>query len=353
VVRRPQFQNCLAATLLRGRRCLSDLPWASRRRLLLALSAGALVPGLAFAQRSSRIYRLGVLVSSSAVLKDAHWVAFFRHLGELGLVEGRNLAIELRSAENRPERLPALAAELAKLRCDVFFGASNEAALTALTAASRDTPIVVVAVDFDPLASGKVASLAQPGGRLTGVTAMQSTMPAKRLELLREMLPGASRVTVFTNAQTAEQLSVTQSAAPRLGMALQVVNFKNPPFDYDRGFASATAARADALFVLGSGLWVPARRTIIERALSAHLPSAFHHSGWVEAGGLMSYGFSFPALWRRGAEMVASVLRGANVSEIPMEQPSTFELAINLKTAGALGVAIPRPLLLRADRVFD
>jgi putative ABC transport system substrate-binding protein len=324
-----------------------------RRRLLLSLAPALLAPRLAFSQSPTRTYRLGVLVTNSAALKEPHWIAFFRRLGELGLVEGRNLAIERRIADNRIDRLPALAAELAKLKCDVLFSGATEPALAALAAASVDTPIVAVAVDFDPVATGDVASLARPGGRVTGVTAMQSTMPAKRLELLKEMLPRIAKVAVFTNAQTFEQLTVVQGAAKRMGLALHVVDFKSPPFDYDAGFASATGAKVDALFVLGSGLWVPARRTIIEDASKARLPSVFHHSGWVEAGGLMSYGFSFPALWQRGAEIVASVLRGTKVSDIPMEQPTTYELAINLKTARALGLTISQSMLLRADRVIE
>jgi putative ABC transport system substrate-binding protein len=324
-----------------------------RRRLVLALGAALLASRPAFSQAPSRKYRLGVLVTNSASLKDPHWIAFFQRLRELGLVEGQNLVIERRTPENRLDRLPALAAELAKLKCDVFFSGASEATLAAVAAVSPDTPIVAVAVDFDPVATGDVASLAHPGGRVTGVTAMQSTMPAKRLELLKEMLPRASKVAVFTNAQTTEQLSVVQGASRRMGLALYVVDFKIPPFNYDAGFASATGARADALFVLGSGLWVPARRTIIEGASKANLPSVFHHSGWVEAGGLMSYGFSFPAMWRRGAEIVASVLRGTKVSDIPMEQPTIFELAINLRTARMLGTTIPQSMLLRADRVFE
>ena len=324
-----------------------------RRKLLLLLGSGIFAPGLAFSQSLTRKYRLGVLATNSAALKDAHWIEFFRRFGELGLLEGRNLVIERRTADNHLERLPALAAELAKHKCDVFFSGAAEATLAALVAASPDTPIVTVAVDFDPIATGDVASLARPGGRVTGVTAMQSTMPAKRLELLREMLPGAAKVAVFTNAQTSEQLSVVQGTARRMGLALHVIDFKSPPFDYDAAFARAIAAKVDALFVLGSGMWVPARRTIIERALKARIPTVFHHSGWVEAGGLMSYGFSLPSLWRRGAEITASILRGAKPSEIPMEQPKVFELAINLKTARTLSVTIPQSILLRADKAIE
>lgn len=198
-----------------------------------------------------------------------------------------------------------------------------------------------------------MASLSRPGGRVTGVTAMQATMPAKRLELFREMLPRAGKVAVFTNSETADQLSLVQGTARRLGWPLHVIDFKVPPFDYRAAFASAVDAKADALYVLGSGLWVPARQSIVQQALSARLPSAFHHLGWAETGGLMSYGFDFPALWRRGAEMVAAALRGAKVGEMPMEQPSVFQLAVNLKTAKALGTQIPPSFIARADRLIE
>ena len=325
----------------------------SRRQLILASGAAMIKPASVLAQTVDRKYRLGVLVTSAAALKDPHWAAFFQRLGELGLVEGRNLTIERRQADERLERLPALAAELAALKCDIFFTGGAAAGLAALSAVGKATPIILIAVDFDPVATGDVASLARPGGRVTGVTAMQATMPAKRLELLKEMLPGTGKVGVFSNSQTAEQLSVVQGTARRMGLSLHIVDFKDPPFDYKAGFANAVSAKVDALFVLGSGLWAPARTTIIELALKARLPSVFHHLGWVEAGGLMSYGFDFPAMWRRGAEMVAAVLRGAKASEMPMEQPSVLQLALNLKTAKALGVQIPPSFIVRADRVIE
>lgn len=326
----------------------------NRRKLVVALGASALVRSLkSFAQAvAGRTYRLGWL-STSNIYREPHYVAFVQRLSELGLSEGRNLSIERRHGDNRLERLPALAAELAKLKCDVFFGGGTEAVLAALTSASRDTPIVFVAVDFDPVATGDVASLARPGGRVTGVTALQSSMPAKRLELLKELLPGVRKVAVFTNEQTSAQLSLVEGTARRLSLPLHVVDFKRPPFDYEAGFADAVRAKADALFVLGSGLWVPGRRNITELALKARLPTVFHQFDWVEAGGLMSYGFNFPSMWRRGAEMVAKILRGTKPADIPMEQPTTYELAINLKTAKALGVKIPNSVLVRADRVIE
>jgi putative ABC transport system substrate-binding protein len=161
------------------------------------------------------------------------------------------------------------------------------------------------------------------------------------------------KVAVFTNEQTAAQLALAQGTARRLGLALHVIDFKRPPFDYPAGFADASRAKADALFVLGSGLWVPARRLIPELALKARLPTVFHQAQWAEDGGLMSYGFNFPKMWRRGAEMVANILRGAKPGEIPMEQPTEYELVFNRKTARTLGIKIPQPLLIRAERVID
>src|SRR5262245_29007983 len=162
------------------------------------------------------------------------------------------------------------------------------------------------------------------------------------------------RRSIRSNEQTSTtQLALVQGTARRLGLPLHVVDFKRPPFDYEAGFADALRAKVDALFVLGSGLWVPARREIIERALKARLPSVFHHSQWAEAGGLMSYGFSFPWMWRRGAEMVAAILRGAKAGDIAMEQPTTLELAINLKTAKSLRITILQSLMLRKDRMIE
>lgn len=325
----------------------------SRRKILIGAAASAFAsPRSGFTQARGNVYRLGWL-STADLGKEPHYIAFAKRLGELGLVEGRNLEIDRRNGGNRLERMPALAAELAKLKCDVFFGGGAEATLDALANASRDTPIVFIAVDFDPVATGDVASLARPGGRVTGVTALQSSLPAKRLDLLKQLLPNTDRIAVFANEQTSEQLSLAQGTARRLGLQLHVVDLKRPPFNYAAAFADVQRAKSQALFVLGSGLWVPARATIIDLALKARLPTVFHQADWVAAGGLMSYGFNFPAMWRRGAEMVASILRGAKAGDLPMEQPMTYELAINLKTARTLGLTVPQSMMIRADRVIE
>lgn len=210
-----------------------------------------------------------------------------------------------------------------------------------------------MAVDFDPITTGHIVSAARPGGQITGITAVQSVLPGKRLELLKELLPNTRKAAVFANDQTVGQLAVSRDAATRLGLALHVIQFKQPPFDYEAAFAEAVRAGVDALFVLGSGLFVPARRRIPELALKARLPSVFHHSQWVEAGGLMSYGFNFPRMWRSGADMVAKIVGGAKAGDIPMEQPTTYELAINMRTAKALGVRIPESIRVRVDRVIE
>ncbi len=325
----------------------------NRREWLISLGAGVLIAAHpARAQTPRRNARIG-WVSLSNSFREPYALAFVERLAELGYVEGRNLIIERRHADNRIEEMQKVPAQLGKLQCDVFFGGGAEANLAALANADRHTPIVFVAVDFNPVATGDVASLARPGGRVTGLTALQSTLPAKRLELAREMLPNSNRMAIFTNEQTTAQLALVQGTARRLGLELQVIDFKRPPFDYEGGFADALRAKSDALFVLGSGFWVPARSKIVELALRSKLPSVFHHAQWVETGGLMSYGFSFPWMWRRGADMVVSVLHGGKPSEMPMEQPTEYELVFNRKTARALDLRIPQTLLLRANRVID
>jgi putative ABC transport system substrate-binding protein len=249
--------------------------------------------------------------------------------------------------------LTALAAELSRQRCDLFFAGGAAANLRALANTAGQTPIVFVAVDFDPVAEGYVASLARPGGRITGVTSLQSELPAKRLELRKELLPLARKAAVLTNEQTTGQLAVAQDAAKRLKLDLHVMDMKRPPFQFEPAFAEAVRAGADSLMVLGSGLWVPMRREIIALTIKSGLPSVFHQAQWAQLGGLLSYGFDFADMWRRGAEMSAKVLRGAKPSEIPFEQPSVYELALNMKTAKALGITVAPTFLTRVNKVIE
>ena len=322
-----------------------------RRTFLMALGGALAWPRFALAQQPDRTYRVGWL-SSSTPRTESYFVAFEQRLRELGFAEGRNLVIEFRFAEGRIDRLPELAADLARQKCDVLLAPGTEAGLAAIKRASRDTPIVMVANDYDPVATGHIASLARPGGRITGVSQLQSELPAKRLELLKEVLPKARRVAVFSDTSSAGQLEAVQAGAMRLGVTLQVLEFTRAPYDYDGAYAASVRAKAEALLVLASGNFVPARRRIPELALKHRLPSIFGNALWAEAGGLMSYGPNFSDFYRRAAEQVSTILRGATPADMPVEQPTVFELMINLKTAKALGVTIPQSVLVRADKVF-
>ena len=324
----------------------------SRRRLLLAGAAAAAASGRIGAQQPGRTYRLGWL-SSGGSRAEAYNYAFVERLRELGFVEGRNLDIEFRSAQGVAERLPAIAAELVKVNCDVLFVPGAEAALIAAKQASRDTPIVVSAGDYDPVATGHVASLAKPGGRITGVTQLQIQIAAKRLEVLCELLPKAKRVAVFADIATVEQLAFVKAAASRLAVALDVVEFKQGPYDFEAAFAAIVRRKAEALMMLASAFFVPARVRICELARTHRLPGVYTNYLWAEAGGLISYGANLSDTYRRAADKVAQVLKGVKPADIPVEQPTTVEMVVNLATARALGVAIPASIAARADRAIQ
>jgi putative tryptophan/tyrosine transport system substrate-binding protein len=324
-----------------------------RRRSFLALLGAALLrPPDVLAQSSDRVRRICWL-DSAGTRNEPYQVAFVQRLAELGFVEGRNLSIEFRTAAGRSERLPELAAELAREPCDVLLAPGSEAGLVALKNATRDTPIVIVANDYDPVASGHIVNLARPGGRITGVTQLQSELPTKRLELLKELLPKLRRVAVLSDTATAGQLKSAEAEATRLSVTVHVLALKRAPYDYEDAFADAARNKDQALLALASGNFVSARRLIPELALKHRLPSMFGNYLWAEAGGLMSYGPDFSDFYRRAAEKVAMILNGAKPAEMPLEQPSAVELVINLRTARELGLAIPASLRLRATRLIE
>ena len=324
----------------------------NRRKFLIALGGVLALPRFGLAQEADRTYRVGWLASTGR-RAEPYNIAFEQRLRELGFAEGRNLVVEFRATEGRIETLPELAADLARQNCDVLLAPGTEATLAAIKQASRDTPIVMVAVDYDPVATGHIASLARPGGRITGVSQQQLELPAKRLELLKELLPTAKRIAVFSDTGTAGQLRAVQAGAKRLDVALQVLEFTRTPYDYNRAFAESVRAKAEALLVLTSAHFVPARRQIPELALKHRLPSMFGNAVWADAGGLLSYAPNFSEFYRRAAEQISKILKGVNPADIPVEQPTTFELVINLKTAKALGISIPQSIRVRADRLIE
>jgi putative ABC transport system substrate-binding protein len=327
------------------------------RRTFLAGTGVVLLaaPLAAEAQQAAKIARIGYL-SINAVTGRHLTEAFRQALRDLGYVEGGNVVMEYRDAEGRAERLPALAAELLALKVDVIVAPSTPAALAAKQATST-LPIVFIGASV-PVTDGLVTSLARPGGNVTGLSVLASELVGKRLELLKQAVPGVSRVAVLwqpggQGERTDKDLvKEAEVAARALGVRLQLVEARGPA-DIDRAFADMTRARAGALAVLGSPMLFAERRRLADLAAKNRLPAVYARREWVEAGSLMAYGPNVADLFRRAATYVDKILKGAKPGDLPVEQPQKFELVINLKTAKALGLTIPPSLLGRADEIIQ
>jgi putative ABC transport system substrate-binding protein len=319
------------------------------------LIGGLFSPVAAEAQPAAKVARIGVLAGDMAGAPHMY-EAFRQGLRDLGYVEGRNLMIEYRDAEGKLDRLPALAAELVALKVDVIVAANTRAALAAKQA-TRSLPIVFSNAS-DPVASGLVISLARPGGNVTGLSNLSSELVGKCLEQLTQAVPRVSRVAVLWQPGALggrtekDMLKAADVAARALEVQLQVVEARGPA-DFDRAFSEMTRARAGALTVLSSTLFLIERRRLAELAARHRLPMAFPWREGVDAGSLMSYGMDFPDLFRRAATYVDKILKGAKPGDLPVEQPTKFELVINLKTAKALGLTIPQSVLSRADLIVE
>jgi ABC-type uncharacterized transport system substrate-binding protein len=321
------------------------------------LAGGLLTAPLAAeAQQAAKSARIGFLSAGSPPITPHLLEAFLQGLRELGYVEGRNLVIEYRFAEGKFERLPALAAELVALKVDVIFAGGSAQALAAKQS-TKTIPIVFIFAG-DPVADGLVTSLARPGGNLTGLASVASDLVGKRLEQLKQAVPGVSRVAVlwhpggFGGGTNKNMLKATDAAARALGVRPQFVEVRGPE-DFDRAFSDMTKARAGALTVLGSVVFSIERRRLVDLAAKNRLPAVYALREFVDAGGLMSYGANQADLNRRVAAYVDKILRGAKPADLPIEQPTKFDLVINLKTAKALGLTIPPSLLQRADEVIQ
>jgi putative ABC transport system substrate-binding protein len=326
------------------------------RRTFLATLAGGLLaaPLAAKAQPREKVPRVGYLNpgSHSDQGRQRRFEAFRPGLRELGYVEGQNIAIESRWAEGKDDRYPALAADLVRLKVDVIVAVSG-AATKAAQQATRTIPIVMSVV-IDPVGSGLVASLARPGGNVTGLTIMASDLVGKQLELLKEVVPKVSRVALLWNPANpggAPQLRQAEAAARALGVQLQLLEARDPQ-EIDSAFAVMTRERAGALLILPDAIFGNQQRRIAELAAKRRLPSLFGVGEYAESGGLMTYSANNLDLERRAATFVDKILKGAKPADLPVEQPAKFELVINLRTANALGLTIPQSLLLRADEVI-
>ena len=328
---------------------------STRRQLLIAIGASALAPLASFAQQRGKLWRIGFLLAGARPASiDAHYLgAFARGLRELGYVEGKNFEIEWRFAEGNYQRLPALAAELVGLKVDLLV-TGGIAANRALQQATSTIPIVNATMS-EPVANGLVASLTRPGGNITGLSLTTTDMSPKHLELLKIMLPKLSRLAMLVNlgnpAHTATAKSI-ETNAKKLGVRVLQLDARNPD-GIQRNFAIMKQERADAVIVLVDAFFLGQRQQFAELALKNHLPSIFSAQEHVEAGGLMSYGQSLTDLYRRAAGYADKIFKGAKPADMPIEQPAVFSLAINRKTAKALGLTIPQELLLRADEVIE
>jgi putative ABC transport system substrate-binding protein len=325
----------------------------SKKVICLALSAILLALALPTqAQQPKKVPRIGVMWLYSPDIASPFSEAFRQGLRGLGYIEGQNIALEERWAEGRYDRLPSLAAELVRLNVDIIVTASTQAA-QAGQQATRSIPIVMTVVS-DPVESGLVGSLARPGGNVTGLSLMHPDLSGKRLELLKEVIPKLSRVAVLSNLSNPiipPLLRETEAAARALGVQLQVVEVRGPT-ELDSAFSVITRDRAGALVVLPDGIFQNERRRIAALAAKGRLPAMYAWREAVDAGGLMAYGASLPDIFRRAAVYVDKILKGTKPADLPVEQPTKFELVINLNAAKQIGLTIPPNVLARADKVI-
>jgi putative ABC transport system substrate-binding protein len=328
------------------------------RRAFMAMMAGGLLaaPRAAGAQKAGKVWKIGVLWTSSPSLVSPAQAALRQGRRELGYVEGQNIAVEDRYAENNPERLRELAAELVRLRADVIVTQGTPAAKAAKEA-TRTVPIVMTLVG-DPVGMGLISSFARPGGNVTGLSNIASELNSKRLALLKEAVPKLSRLAVLWDSTGSAPQGdpygrrATEEAGRSLGLAVQILTVRGPG-DFPSAFGAASKEHAEALLVLPSRILAWNVKPLVELAEKHQMPTMYQTREFVDAGGLMAYGASSVPLFARAAFFVDKILKGAKPADLPIEQPTKFELVINLKTAKALGLTIPPSLLQRADQVIE
>jgi ABC-type uncharacterized transport system substrate-binding protein len=325
------------------------------RREFITLLGGAAVawPLVARAQQAGKVWRIGILDTTSVALNAANFDALRQGLRQHGYIEGQNLVIDYRSADGRVERFPDLAAELVHLKVDLIVTRGTPA-VVAVKNATKTIP-VVMAASGDPIGAGVVAGLARPGANVTGLSAFVTELQAKRLELLKELVPGINRIAALLNMSspaTPPQWEQTKAAARTLAIEPQLLDVRKPE-DLNRAFETAIRQRAEALVVGINALTQANRRPIADLATKHRLPAIYPSREFVDAGGLVAFGVNYPDLYRRAATYVDKILKGAKPADLPIEQPTKFEMVINLKTAKALGLDVPPTLLARADEVIE
>jgi putative tryptophan/tyrosine transport system substrate-binding protein len=328
----------------------------STRRDFIALLGGAAVawPVSARAQHGEPRKRIGVFAASAAnpVMGPAYQ-AFLDELRKVGFTEGQNLIVDHRPTEQDLSTLSTQAIDMVSADPDALVALGSERALQACLQASRSLPIVFVANNYDPIARGYVQSLPKPGGNTTGIFLRQTELAEKQVELLTQAFPDRARLAVLWDSISADQFVAAEQRAKLLRLEVHSRKMENPPYDLESAFGSLTDAGADMLLVLSSPFFALRRGQLIELALRQRLPTMFIFKGYVDAGGLMSYGADNVAMYRHGATFVSKILKGSRPGDLPVEQPTKYEMVVNLRTAKALGVELPTAILLRADEVIE
>jgi putative tryptophan/tyrosine transport system substrate-binding protein len=325
-----------------------------KRREFITLLGGSAAawPLAARAQQSGKLVRIGVLgptLNNPPAIEQ--YQAFRTQLAELGFREGQNLTIDYGHLDD-PRGPFVVAAELVRSRPDLIVTSGPETSLQAVVGASGFIPVVMIAFNFDPLARGYIPSLARPGGNITGLVFQQLELAQKQVELLTQAFPDRTRLAILFDALSG-QIDAAQRAAKALNLQMQALRLENPPYDFDAAFRDAASGGAQMALVLSSYFFLPQQDRIVALANAHRLPAMFIVKHWALAGGLMSYGADFPQMYRRAADYVAKILKGAKAADLPVERATKFELVVNLKTAKAIGIELPTAILLRADEVIE
>ena len=327
----------------------------TRRREFITLLGGAAAawPLAAHAQqRPSKFSRIGFLGLRGTVISDMGYAAFIDELRRLRFAEGQNLVVvDYHPPDSGPNPAFAAAVEMIRSNVELIVADGGELHLKAALAASPTIPIVLIANSFDPIARGYVASLARPGGNITGIFQRQPDVARKRVEIMREAFPDKTHLAVLWDAITSEQFEAAKRTAESLNLQLHSVKLENSPYDFEAAFRAMTDAQM--LLVLSSYLFSSSRSRLAELAIKQRLPTMTSFKAYADAGGLMSYGVDLLPIYRRAASFVAKILQGVKPADLPVEQPTKFEFVINLKTARAIGIDLPTSILLRADEVIE
>ena len=324
-----------------------------RRTFMGLIGSAAAWPRIAAAQQAGRTYRVGLVMGTNPQVYTPARAALLDELRKAGFVEGQNLVLDARSNQMDSPQLLALMTELVASKTDLIIAGGTEQTLRAAVSAAPRTPIVTWANNFDPIAGGYVQSLAKPGGNVTGVFTRQPELAEKQVELLREMFPQYKRLEVIWDAQTTDQQEAAERQAKLFGLDVGSYKFETMPYDIPAAFRAIMARNPQMLQVASGPNIGVYQQEVVDQTLRHRLPAIFIFKSYVERGGLISYGIDVPSSFRRIAAQVARILGGAKPADLPIEQPTTYELAVNLKTAKAIGVELPTSILLRANEVIE